>query len=964
MRHTRRRTPSWAPLGHALELTPAFVVVVEGPEHRVVFANRRAVEHLGGEADRRPARESLPSAGLSEVLAPLEQARTSGTAVRLEQLAAGAAAGPGVVARWLSLACVPVDDDAVLVVAVECGPHPHARADSDVEDRRAAAGLRALSSVLARAATTHDVLDPVLAVGAELLGAVASRVALRDGQAAAVPFAARRPEAEVARTGEPLALATVDALLARFPDEAVARLASGGVEQSWVWWPLLASDGLALGVLCFAFDAPRHLRASEHVLLGGLAEQCAMAVERAWLLSAADQGASALRHSEQRYGTLIEAISLDVWATDVRGRLVSDMPHWRSLTGSDEAATQGWGWLSAVHPDDRAHVQETWASCVRAEVFYELEFRIRSREGGWRYILARAAPVRSGTQVLEWIGTTADVTRERLAVDRTSALQRCSSALTPCQRVDQVVQAALGPVADSMGARGALVVVTDPASGVPGSSWRGYPRLDAALLGDVVSARSWPGVEALLQRRHAVILDADMADVVSYVGAQGRALFDMAVEAGDRSWAVLPLVAGETVLGAMVLGLPEPQALDVEGRAFLTAAASQVALALDRTLLFEQQRSIATVLQRALRPARLPTVDGLAASLHTRAGSGNEVGGDWAELLPLADGTVAVILGDVMGRGVRAAATMGQVRTAVRAYAVLDPDPVAVLGALDRLFVTFDNEELVTLHYSTLGRDGVLRYANAGHPPPLLVSSGAAVFLDGATSTPVGIAAGGRVVRERRLGRGDVLLVYSDGLVETRTRSLAEGLPELREVVEAAVTGPGPLDLAALCDRIVVSMGSARADDDVTLLAVELTAEPPSAEVEPAPYGAPLRLTSGPAAAGHARALVRDRCLQAGMHGDALDCVVLLTSELVTNAVLHGRSEVTLAVRLLPGEIRVEVGDDNHQRPVHDVATAEDLGGRGMGIVEAVSSRWGVVGVGGGKVVWFTYPLPPALVRT
>jgi serine phosphatase RsbU (regulator of sigma subunit) len=291
------------------------------------------------------------------------------------------------------------------------------------------------------------------------------------------------------------------------------------------------------------------------------------------------------------------------------------------------------------------------------------------------------------------------------------------------------------------------------------------------------------------------------------------------VAAGDLSWCMLPLTTRGAPSGGITLGFPTPHAFDVAERTFLLTVASNVAVALQRAQLFEEQRTVATMLQRALQPRAADDADSGRSWVEQRTAPGADVGGDWAELLPLPDGATAVVLGDVMGRGVRAARMMAETRAAVRTLVALDPTPAFVLHGLDRFFASQGLDEIVTLFYGVLSADGSLECISAGHLPPLVVSSESAWFLDVPATPPLGVPHDGRVLHVDALRPGEAMVLYSDGLVESRTRSVGDGLDALCDAAKSADHS----DPRELCLQLVDSLlAGAANDDDVTLLAVRL----------------------------------------------------------------------------------------------------------------------------------------------
>jgi Stage II sporulation protein E (SpoIIE)/PAS fold/GAF domain len=292
--------------------------------------------------------------------------------------------------------------------------------------------------------------------------------------------------------------------------------------------------------------------------------------------------------------------------------------------------------------------------------------------------------------------------------------------------------------------------------------------------------------------------------------------------AGERAWAVLPLVGSSGRLGALRLSYGVEQDFDDDSRRFLRSVAQQCAVALERALLFEQERTAATWLTAGLLPTRLPGVLGL--ELGARSGPtipGRAVGGDWYDVFALPDGSVSLAVGDVMGHGLPAAAGMGQLRSALRALALADSDPGAVLTGLDRLIERGGPAEMATVAYAVLNpSDGSVSMADAGHPPLVHVPmDGPAQLVDpGPDTTPLGVP-------ERRSGqhvqlrRGAVVVGFTDGLVESRNRSLDEGLTALVTCLEGVRDRP----LDVILDTVVTAMVDPAGTDDWTVLGLRWT---------------------------------------------------------------------------------------------------------------------------------------------
>jgi serine phosphatase RsbU (regulator of sigma subunit) len=297
----------------------------------------------------------------------------------------------------------------------------------------------------------------------------------------------------------------------------------------------------------------------------------------------------------------------------------------------------------------------------------------------------------------------------------------------------------------------------------------------------------------------------------------------------ERSWVGLPLLAAGAPLGALRFSFGRPRKITEEERVFLEALAGQCQLAVERAGLYEREHRTAETLQRSLLPDRLPSVPGLVLEARYRPAKNMEIGGDWYDAFRLADGRLGVAVGDVMGKGLTAAAGMGRVRNALRALALTDPRPAAVLGGLDRLFsATEEEEQVTTVAYLVIDPetgDGVL--GNAGHLPALVLEAGCAPRFDQVEAgTPLGWASP-RKQHAFNLRPGSTAVFYSDGLVENRNRGLDAGLEEL-----AAVAARADEDLLARPERLLEylverMLAGHEQDDDVTVLVMHVPAGGP-----------------------------------------------------------------------------------------------------------------------------------------
>jgi serine phosphatase RsbU (regulator of sigma subunit)/anti-sigma regulatory factor (Ser/Thr protein kinase) len=423
---------------------------------------------------------------------------------------------------------------------------------------------------------------------------------------------------------------------------------------------------------------------------------------------------------------------------------------------------------------------------------------------------------------------------------------------------------------------------------------------------------------------------------------------------GTRSMAAIPLTVEGSSVGALLLSYSEELHLTPEQMAFLQAFAAQVAQAVKRGLAYQVQHTVSERLQRSLMPHSVPQLAGLSIGAHYQPGGLHvDVGGDWYDVLQLDDGSVALTLGDVMGKGVSAAIVMSEIRAATRAYALLDPTPAVVLERLSELVGYLPVEDqVVTMFYGMVdAARTTFTYSIAGHPPPLLVSpSGRPTVLDQNTGPALGIGISSWRNNEVSLQDGMTVVAYSDGLVESREQDLYVGIDLLRDMV--ADLAPRRRNPRELCARLSELMDADRAADDVTILAV--TAAPDltrATEVLPA----------DPTAAGLARRFVSAVLENWGVEEDIVATAELCVSELVTNAVIHSGTPSSVTVQADPGYVLVLVQDTGGRGAVRlpDELDPESVSGRGLSLVDALASAWAAEHSTDGTTVWFELALTP-----
>ena len=383
---------------------------------------------------------------------------------------------------------------------------------------------------------------------------------------------------------------------------------------------------------------------------------------------------------------------------------------------------------------------------------------------------------------------------------------------------------------------------------------------------------------------------------------------------GEYRWIVdrgVPRFEGDELVGYV------GTATDIHGRKEIERKLSEA---------YQRDHEVAETLQRSLLPESLPTIEGLQLDArYLPASRQAAIGGDWYDAVELDDGRVAVVVGDVVGHGLRAAVVMGQMRTAFRAYALLGTSPSDTLARLNRLLMKESGELMATALYLLLDRDtGHVWYASAGHPPALVVSRDSEPrYLEGGRSVPLGTTDIAYHEAETQIERGATVVLYTDGLVERRDTSLDDRLAQLATV--ASVAGG---ELGDVCDQILGGLlGGKRPSDDVALLA--LRPEPPTAG------SLELKLPADPAALAQLRQRIGRFLDTAGASEQERFEITLAVSEAAMNAIEHAygpsEAEFDLSASIRDGAFHAEVRDAGRWRE-----RRSDDRGRGLAIIDAL----------------------------
>jgi anti-sigma regulatory factor (Ser/Thr protein kinase) len=645
-----------------------------------------------------------------------------------------------------------------------------------------------------------------------------------------------------------------------------------------------------------------------------------------------------------------------------------------------------------VHPDDRGSVRESLARALNNGCPIDVTFRVTSANDEPRWLLARGivplddaplddaplddAPRDQSAARRRGAGVLLDITgrtlarnehvrllqAERRASRRATALQRVATALSEAATTEQIAAIMVEESLRSLGVGAARIQLLRPDPVLAESG---------GLRGEVVRAAGNVRLLSLEPSQQATPGDGPNAETQPTPGEPDGPQIDQA----DRMTRVtLALSDRGRYRGRWTLAWIDREAPDADafpppplsptdwttqdGLGLLRTLATECGQAIDRAELYEQQREIATVLQRTLLPSVLPAVEGaLIAARYQPGGQGVDVGGDWYDVIGLPEGRTGLVIGDVEGHSAAAAAVMGQVRNALRAYAVEGSTPASVMERVNRLLVRLRVTPLVSCCYVEFApSEGTATVVLAGHPPPLLVTPGSSDYVHADPNLMLGVDECARYVETTvLLDPGTCVVLYTDGLVETTYRSLSEGLNALRRWTTEWDIDDSPDDLVERLIRLAQEERPVLDDVAVLALSYRPTAQVAAHRTRTVRRTFPLD-PSSPAAA---RRFVADVLRQWRLE-DVVHQVTLMASELVTNSVLHTSEELELTICADDERLHVEVVDHSERLPTVQHPDADAPGGRGLLIIEAVADRWGVDVRAAGKAVWFEVLIRPA----
>jgi len=658
-----------------------------------------------------------------------------------------------------------------------------------------------------------------------------------------------------------------------------------------------------------------------------------------------------LQASEERYRLLTESMPQIVWVLSAEGNIEWFNERWYTYTGMRRGEPLAGAFLARVHPADRPRSFRAWISSPRQPTdVYEAQVRLQGQDGAYRWYLSRAAAqLDARGSIISWLGTSTDIDVSKRAQEQLAFLARATDALATTLDIeatcDVLSRLAVPALADWCG----VFLRDDDDTIRAGAISHGDP---AALARAWAIERRYPrsidGPSPVAQvMRSGELLSVDMDDPAWRQSiAAGDATHERLLESLAFSSALyVPLHSGMRTIGVLALVHREPQRrFDSADYDLARELARRAAVALENARAYDRERRVADALQAAFLPPTLPRIPGLSLdAVYSPGAAESSIGGDWYDAFQLADGRVVLSIGDVAGRGLRAAVVMGRIREAIRAFAIQDLEPAEILTAVERVLRLSEGETMVTALVGVVDpRRKTLTFANGGHPPPLLATGDGVIELLELDGIPLGIF-DDAVHRMRTIALPDdaFLVFYTDGLIELE-RDVVSGLAALRVAVSACVSG-GARNATAVYSAVA---GERIASDDVAILTLNtlrLASEPLELSFPAIPESARL-----------IRAALERFADAASLDADKRFAVEVAVGEAVTNAIEHaygiGDGHVFVRAAESDGVLTVEVRDDGRWR-----AARNEGRGRGVPIMRALSTSFDIRSTDDGTTVRMSF---------
>lgn len=671
-----------------------------------------------------------------------------------------------------------------------------------------------------------------------------------------------------------------DAWIERTCETAEQARALRALELNSVMGVPLIARGRRFGVLSLGRSgAAEPFTAADLDTAAELARRAAVMLENAGIYAVS-------RENEERAAAIADAVPQIFWTAGNDGGIDWFNRRWYEYTGHAPDDPLGFGWERALHASEIGTVRAAWRRALQARRPFEMSYRLRGADGTYRWFLTRAVPQDDdGPTPARWYGATTNVDAERRATLQLAFFAELGQRLTALPALDAALDAVVEALVPNF-ADWAMIELRD-----------GDETYVAAV--QHVAAPQRLALRTLIGKRSARGTTLSAGDEAMRAGLPLIAFADPPRDgAGAAAFAgaiAVPLIVDAGVRGVLTLAVTEETgAISEADLPFAQEIARRIGPALARAEIYERERKIAQTFQRAVLPRRLPEIAGLRFDALYEAGKTEAlVGGDWFDAFRLTDGRIVITVGDVVGSGLAAAAAMGEVRQSLRGAAAINPDPAILLDAADRILGDSLDDRFATAWVGIVDPiDFSLRYASAGHPPPLLRGPDGTVrslagegLLLGLTAT----MAHRRAAHTTFVKSGSLLLLFTDGLIESKRDALHD--EEL--LVRALRSGTPHLTSArALRDAV---LGDEAAHDDVALLLLEFIAPLTEAGSEVRARRWTFDVTL-PHDASHARRALAAELRALGIHDEHVTTAELIVAELLGNVVRYARGRVDVVL--------------------------------------------------------------------
>lgn len=723
----------------------------------------------------------------------------------------------------------------------------------------------------------------------------------------------------------------------------VVETASGAafMPQGFVWNTLLIAVSLIAAVLLVEVISRQSV--AEKTALSDLAN----AKGELEAIRQSREAQAALRRAEQRYSAVGESMPFGTWEMSADGRtLLHISDNYCQLLGLSRGEIEQGGWLTRVPADDAKRFLELWENRENSDNF-EGEYRVLGADGKTYWILSRGLRLTNGDgETTGWAGFSLDITERKRTEQRLALLSDLGRVLAlslePMATIERAAQVVVPRFADWF----AVDLIGADGNIQPAFIMHYDDSLTKAardLSGADPSTLYGPMSAYVIAKREAQLVETVPATTGRSVPYGQDAVIDAF---SPHSLITVPLVARDQTLGALTLAASASTNQFAEDDVdFANIIARRVALALDNALLYERERRVADIFQRASLPATLPKIPGIAIDAHYESGAKEaEIGGDWYDAFQLADGRLGLSIGDVAGKGLQAASIMSTVRLLIRATALEELTPSRVLSRANQLLLN-DKPAMVTALFGVLDTEELTFTCSiAGHPPPLVVSPEGEISTGVPVAPPLGIATDAVFPEQTlMLPLGSLLVLYTDGLIEAkRDRPNAE---EAFATVLQTVAGLHEVNPA---EAIAARWIDAPPSDDVAILTVRAAARP-LLELD-------ITLPAQPNNGRIFRQALRRFYLAAGLSEDKISLLQVAIGEAITNSIQHAygvrAGAVRVRGRIESGNLVVEISDTGRWRGEH-----EDGGGYGLQILKGIVPDVAISADENGTVVRLTQPI-------